>query len=89
MIKKNILIILSLLFPIFANTQNINQLKVPDNFEISIIAKDLNTPRQIAETTDGHLIVGSKSGSEVIALIDKNEKIIKVSSTIPERKRKL
>ena len=37
MIKKNILIILPLLFPFFASTQNINQLKVPDNFEISII----------------------------------------------------
>ena len=65
MIKKNILIILPLLFPFFASTQNINQLKVPDNFEISIIAKDLNTPRQIAETIDGQLldqkvVVGSK-----------------------------
>jgi len=73
MIKKNILIIFPLIFPFLASTQNIDQLKVPDNFEISIIAKDLNSPRQITETADGHLIVGSKSGSEVTALINKNK----------------
>ena len=43
------------------------------NFEISIIASDIESPRQITETEDGHLIVGSKSGDKVIALIDKDK----------------
>jgi len=48
---------------------NLSNLKVPDGFEINILSKDINTPRQIAETKNGHIIVGSKKGSEVIALI--------------------
>ncbi len=53
-------------------SDNINNLLVPDGFEISIFASELQSPRQITETSDGHIIVGSKKGSEVIALIDKN-----------------
>ena len=53
-------------------SDNINKLLVPDGFEISIFASELQSPRQITETSDGHIIVGSKKGSEVIALIDKN-----------------
>ena len=53
-------------------SDNINNLSVPDGFEISIFASELQSPRQITETSDGHIIVGSKKGSEVIALIDKN-----------------
>ncbi len=55
------------------NLEYLEQLKVPENFEISIIASDIESPRQITETEDGHLIVGSKSGDKVIALIDKNK----------------
>ena len=50
----------------------VSNLIVPSNFEVSIIAKNLDSPRQIAETTNGHIIIGSKKGSEVIALIDQN-----------------
>ena len=55
------------------NSEYLDQLKVPENFEISIIASDIESPRQITETEDGHLIVGSKSGDKVIALIDKDK----------------
>tara|TARA_Y100001935_G_C17302692_1_gene510297 strand:- start:574 stop:1710 length:1137 start_codon:yes stop_codon:yes gene_type:complete len=55
------------------NLEYLEQLKVPENFEISIIASDIESPRQITETEDGHLIVGSKSGDKVIALIDKDK----------------
>ena len=44
--------------------------KVPENFEISIFAKNLDSPRQMTETLSGHIIVGFKKGSEVIALVD-------------------
>ena len=55
------------------NLEYLEKLKVPENFEISIIASDIESPRQITETEDGHLIVGSKSGDKVIALIDKDK----------------
>ena len=37
------------------NSEYLDQLKVPENFEISIIASDIESPRQITETEDGHL----------------------------------
>ncbi len=46
------------------------KLIVPENFEISVFAENLNTPRQITETSDGHIIVGSKQGSEIIAVLN-------------------
>ena len=33
----------------------------------------MNSPRQITQTSKGYVIVGSKKGSEVIALVDKNK----------------
>jgi len=61
-------------FSIFVNSQqNIDKLNIPIGFEINIFADNLDTPRQIAETNNGHIIVGSKSGSEVVALIKKNK----------------
>ncbi len=67
----NLLLICFFMLTIQAS-DNINNLLVPDGFEISIFASELQSPRQITETSDGHIIVGSKKGSEVIALIDKN-----------------
>ena len=61
-------------FSIFVNSQqNIDKLNIPIGFEINIFADNLDTPRQIAETNNGHISVGSKSGSEVVALIKKNK----------------
>ena len=70
MIKKSTLFIFTFLTTCSVNSQNIDHLVVPENFEISIIAQDLDTPRQIAETDNGYLIVGSKTGNEITALID-------------------
>ena len=49
------------------------KLIVPENFEISVFAENLNTPRQITETSNGHIIVGSKQGNEIIAILEGNE----------------
>ncbi len=51
----------------------LDTLKVPSGFKIDVFAKDLNSPRQITQTSKGYVIVGSKKGSEVIALVDKNK----------------
>ena len=72
MIKKNTLLFLltSIILDINASSTLLN---LPEGFQIDILAKDLNSPRQIAETGKGHIIVGSKKGNEVVALVDKNK----------------
>ena len=47
-----------------------NKLSVPEGFKISIYADGLESPRQITETNDGYIIVGSKNGKNVFALQD-------------------
>ena len=69
--KKNTLLILLALFVLGINASSAS-LMLPAGFQIDILAEGLNTPRQIAETSRGHIIVGSKKGNEVIALVDKN-----------------
>ncbi len=51
----------------------LEELTVPEGFEISIFASDLDTPRQLTETEDGAIIVGSKKGTKVIAIVDKDK----------------
>ena len=53
-------------------SSNIDDLVLPNGFDISIVAVGLDSPRQLTETKSGHVIVGSKKGSEIIALIDNN-----------------
>ncbi len=89
MLIKYMLIIYFLFFFSFfvsAETdQNIRKLNVPDGFEITLYADGVISPRQITETNDGFIIVGSKSGDKILALYDKDkdgfaeEKIIIVS----------
>ncbi len=50
-----------------------NELIVPEGFQISIFASNLDSPRQITETKSGAIVVGSKKGSEIIALLDEND----------------
>ena len=38
----------------------LEKLNVPDGFEISIYADELDSPRQLAETDEGYIVVGSK-----------------------------
>ena len=49
-----------------------DQLILPDGFKISIYAENIKSARQIAESKNGTIFVGSKSGDSVIALIDSN-----------------
>ncbi len=74
MTKKVLFIICVLVSSSSVYSDNLKALKVPDNFEISVIFEGLDTPRQIAETENGHIIVGSKQGSEVVALVEKKDK---------------
>ena len=53
-----------------ANTDLVNKLNAPKGFEISIYADGLESPRQMTETNDGSIIVGSKNGKNIYALQD-------------------
>ena len=48
----------------------LDKLNLPSGFEIEIFADELNSPRQISETEDGYVIVGSKTGDKIFALYD-------------------
>ena len=71
---KHFSFILSLsLISIFINAStNLNKLNVPDGFEISIFADNLESPRQLAETDAGYVIAGSKKGDSIYALYDED-----------------
>jgi len=56
---------------LYANS-DIEKLYVPDGFEISIFADGLDSPRQLAETEEGYVVVGSKKGDKIFALYDSN-----------------
>jgi len=72
--SKFAIISLISLFSFFLNADsNLSKLILPENFEINVFAKDLESPRQIAETSNGHIIVGSKKGNEVIALVKNSD----------------
>ena len=64
-----------ILFGLILNVQsnNINKLQLPEGFQISIYAEGIESPRQITETEDGHVIVGSKNGKSIYALNDSNK----------------
>ena len=51
---------------------DLEKLNVPDGFEISIYADELDSPRQLAETNEGYIVVGSKKGDKIFALYDSN-----------------
>ena len=64
-----------ILFGLILNVQsnNINKLQLPEGFQVSIYAEGIESPRQITETEDGHVIVGSKNGKSIYALNDSNK----------------
>lgn len=70
---KIILVFAILISELLISDEMLTDLNVPDGFEISILAEGLNTPRQITETKNGYIIVGSKSGDSVIALTDQDK----------------
>tara|TARA_B100001173_G_scaffold196925_1_gene169812 strand:- start:2962 stop:4110 length:1149 start_codon:yes stop_codon:yes gene_type:complete len=73
LIKYLLIIYLLYSFPFSISADpNINKLYVPEGFEISIYADNLDSPRQLTETADGFIIVGSKNGDKIFALNDIN-----------------
>ena len=60
--KRNYLLIFLLGIILNLHSTSIDSLDVPQGFEISIYADNLESPRQIAETDKGFIIVGSKNG---------------------------
>ena len=66
-------IILTSFYSSFTNGElKIEKLNIPDGFEISIYADGLDSPRQLAETDEGYIVVGSKKGDKIYALYDTN-----------------
>ena len=56
---------------VYSNS-NLDRLNLPNGFEISIYADNLDSPRQITETDNGYIIVGSKKGDKIFALFDED-----------------
>ena len=75
LIKYLFIIYLIFFFSFFVSAetnQNIKKLNVPDGFEITLYADGLESPRQITETNDGFIIVGSKKEIKFL-LYDKDK----------------
>ena len=64
---------LIIFFSAIINSNDISKLNLPNGFEISIYANDLQSPRQITETDKGYIVVGSKNGDKIFALFDEDE----------------
>ncbi len=74
MYKKSVLFFaLILIISLPLSSKSIQNLNIPEGFEISIYADDLDSPRQITETKNGFVIVGSKNGDKIYALHDKDK----------------
>ena len=58
---------------VYSSDDKVKNLVIPDGFTISIFADGLQSPRQLTETKDGFIIVGSKNGDKVLALFDKDK----------------
>ena len=68
---KNISLILLISFYNFISADSfVDKLNIPDGFEISIYADNLNSPRQLTETDKGYVVAGSKKGDKLFALHD-------------------
>ena len=50
----------------------LDKLIIPDGFEISIYADNLDSPRQLTETDKGYVVAGSKKGNKIYAIHDIN-----------------
>lgn len=54
------------------NESLLQELKIPDGFEISVFAKNLGNPRNIAVAADGTVYVTRRQQGDVLALRDRN-----------------
>ena len=59
---------------LYASSNTINQLQIEEGFNIEIFVENIDTPRQMAESDNGNIFVGSRSGG-TISVIDKNKNI--------------
>ena len=71
--RHYILLSVCLAFAENISSSVIEKLNVPENFNVEIYAQDIDSPRQITQTNNGYIIVGSKRGNEIVALIDDDE----------------
>ena len=64
------LALLSITFSNSIYSDIIADLVLPKDFKISFYAEDIKSARQIAESNNGTIFVGSKSGDSILAIID-------------------
>jgi len=69
--KKNLLysFILIILFSSHLAAINLNDLEIEEGFQISLFAEDLDSPRQMAEGSEGTIFVAERNG-QIVALKD-------------------
>ena len=72
-LKKKLILTSILFLSCLLNSQSTDLLSLPDGFEIKVFANGLDSPRQITETEKGYILVGSKKGSEIVALLDQDK----------------
>ena len=71
----HLLLIISFSQNIYSDSSKvIENLKIEKGFSIEIFAENVDSPRQIAESSDGNIFVGSRSGG-TISVIDANKNI--------------
>ncbi|MDA9614884.1 PQQ-dependent sugar dehydrogenase [Pseudomonadota bacterium] len=51
----------------------LDDLKIDSKYKISIYASNLDSPRQLTESTDGWIFVGSKNGGKIFAIRDTDQ----------------
>ena len=49
---------------------NLNNLFIDSRFSVEVFASDIDSPRQIAEDSEGRIYVGSRRSGKIFALID-------------------
>ena len=57
------LVLLSSIFLINLNAIEVSHLEVPNEFSVDIFTKEVISPRQMAEGSNGYIFVGSKIGN--------------------------
>ena len=55
LVSRSFFIVYFATFPLYASPM-LDKLSIPEGFEITIFADELNTPRQISETENGYII---------------------------------
>ena len=59
-----------LFFSLNIFSESLSHLQIDDGFKISIFASNIDSPRQLAEGSDGRIYVGSRSSGKIYAIRD-------------------